>query len=218
MKRFLAVALLPAAFAPAAYAEPVNLASPGLVPVTVTDPGASIAGVEPERAGIHEGAVIAHYDKGKLMRAGALHEDTTRLVASDGSVEPVEPNVVLEVKLTKRATEAKVSSVAGPGELDPLVVGVDLDRLEARALAQSGKPLPDLAAWHQLTLPAPTPTRRSRTCSRPARSRTPTSPRTPRRRRSRPTRRRTSRPCRATSGRRRPASTPAVPEGGVTSC
>jgi hypothetical protein len=134
MKRFLAVALLPAAFAPAAYAEPVNLASPGLVPVTVTDPGASIAGVEPERAGIHEGAVIAHYDKGKLMRAGAL----------------------LEVKLTKRATEAKVSSVAGPGELDPLVVGVDLDRLEARALAQTGKPLPDLAAWHQLTLPAGT--------------------------------------------------------------
>ena len=156
MKRFLAVALLPAAFAPAAYAEPVNLASPGLVPVTVTDPGASIAGVEPERAGIHEGAVIAHYDKGKLMRAGALHEDTTRLVASDGSVEPVEPNVVLEVKLTKRATEAKVSSVAGPGELDPLVVGVDLDRLEARALAQTGRPLPDLAAWHQLTLPAGT--------------------------------------------------------------
>ncbi|MBE2317512.1 S8 family serine peptidase [Solirubrobacter sp. CPCC 204708] len=148
MKRFLAAALLPAVSAPAAYAGPVNLASPGLVPVTVTDPGATIAGVPPERAGLDEGEVIAHYDKQKLMRAGALHEDTTRLVASDGSVEPVEPNVVLEVKLADRSRLR--------GDLDPLVVGVDLDELDARARAQTGKPIPDLGAWHQLRLPAGT--------------------------------------------------------------
>ena len=156
MKRFLAVALVPAAFAPAAYAEPVNLAAPGLVPVTVTDPGASIAGVEPERAGVHEGAVIAHYDKQKLMRAGALREDTRRLVASDGSVEPVEPNVVLEVKLAPRASASKVRSVAGAGDLEPLVVGVDLAELDAKARARTGEGIPDMAAWHQLTLPADT--------------------------------------------------------------
>ena len=35
---------------------PVNLASPGLVPVTVTDPSASIDGVKPARSGLVEGA------------------------------------------------------------------------------------------------------------------------------------------------------------------
>ncbi len=158
MKRTVAVAAFGAVavLAAPAYADPINLASPGLVPITVTDPSASIAGVEPERAGIHEGEVIAHYDKQKLMRAGALHASTNRLVASDGSVEPVEPNVVLEVKLAKRASAAKVRSVAGAGELEPLVVGVDLDDLNAKALARTGEAIPDLGAWHQLTLPAGT--------------------------------------------------------------
>jgi hypothetical protein len=157
-KRTVAIAALGAVavLATPASAETINLAAPGLVPVTVTDPSAEIAGVEPERTGIHEGEVIAHYDKHKLMRAGALHASTTRLVASDGSVERVEPNVVLEVKLARGAAKSKVRSVAGTGALDPLVVGVDLDALDAKARARTGEGIPDLGAWHQLTLPAGT--------------------------------------------------------------
>ncbi|MDA0180623.1 S8 family serine peptidase [Solirubrobacter phytolaccae] len=158
MKPAVAIAALGAVavLAAPASADPINLAAPGLVGVTVTDPGASIAGIEPERTGLHEGEVIAHYDKQKLMRAGVLHASTTRLVASDGSVEPVEPNVVLEVKLAPRSSASKVRSVAGAGDLEPLVVGVDLDALATKAKARTGEAIPDMAAWHQLTLPAGT--------------------------------------------------------------
>ena len=102
MKRTVAAVALGAfaVLAAPAGAEPVNLAGPGLVPVTVTDPSASIAGVAPTRSGLAEGRVVAHYDKQALIRAGALSASTTRLVASDGSSVPVEPEVVLEVKVT----------------------------------------------------------------------------------------------------------------------
>ncbi len=133
-----------AAFAPSAAAAPVNLAGPGLVPVTVADPRASIAGVAPERTGVLDGQVIAHYDKQALVRAGALHAATRQLVASDGSVEPVEPEVVLQVKLA-----SGVRRIAGA--LEPLVREADVAALQRKA---RGRALPDLGAWHRLTLPA----------------------------------------------------------------
>ena len=154
MKPTVALAALGAAAvlaAPAHAETTINLAAPGLVPVTVSDPGASIAGVEPERAGLVEGEVIAHYDKHRLMRAGALHASTTRLVASDGSVEAVEPNVSLDVKLAPRTKRLATS-----GTLEPLVTGVDLDALAAKARARTGRTIPDMGAWHRLTLPPDT--------------------------------------------------------------
>ncbi|MDA0160572.1 S8 family serine peptidase [Solirubrobacter ginsenosidimutans] len=146
--------VLAGAAAAGASELPVNLASPGLVPVTVTDPSASIGGVKPARSGLVEGRVVAHYDKQALIRAGALGPATTQLVASDGSVEPVAPNVTLEVKVT--GSKSKVRSVAGAGVLEPLVPDVDLDKLAAKARARTGRVIPDMAAWQTLTLPAGT--------------------------------------------------------------
>ena len=47
-------------------------------------------------------------------------------------------------------------SVAGAGVLEPLVPGVDLDALAAKARARTGRDIPDMAAWQPLTLPAGT--------------------------------------------------------------
>ena len=47
-------------------------------------------------------------------------------------------------------------SVAGPGELEPLVAGVDFDALAAKARARTGRAIPDMGAWQRLTLPAGT--------------------------------------------------------------
>jgi Subtilase family len=138
-------------FAAPAQAEPVNLAAPGLVPVTVSDPSASIAGVEPARSGVAGGRVVAHYDKQRLIRAGALSAATTRLVASDGSVAAVEPEVALEVELAPGARPSRV-----PGQLTPLVTGVDFSALAAKARARTGRSIPDMGAWQRLTLPAGT--------------------------------------------------------------
>ena len=57
-KRTVALAALGAVavLATPASAETINLAAPGLVPVGVTDPSASIAGVAPERAVVVEDA------------------------------------------------------------------------------------------------------------------------------------------------------------------
>ncbi|WP_053225693.1 S8 family serine peptidase [Solirubrobacter soli] len=155
MKRTVAAVALGAfaVLAAPALAEPVNLAAPGLVPVTVTDPSASIAGVAPARSGLADGRVVAHYDKQALIRAGALNASTTRLVASDGSAVAVEPEVVLEVKVT--GSKSRVRSVAGPGALEPLVSDADFSALSAKARAR-GRSVPDMRAWQRLTLPAGT--------------------------------------------------------------
>ncbi len=153
MKRTVAAVALGgfAVLAGPAFAEPVNLAAPGLVPVAVSSPSASIAGVAPARSGLVDGRVVAHYDKQALIRAGALSPSTTRLVASDGSVATVEPEVVLEVKLASGARTGRIS-----GELEPLVTGVDFSALAAKARARTGRSLPDMSAWQRLTLPAGT--------------------------------------------------------------
>ena len=76
------------------------------------------------------------------------------VLAAPAHAAPIGPEVVLEVKLTGSA--AKVRSVAGRGELEPLVSGVDLGALAAKARARTGRSLPDMAAWQRLTLPAGT--------------------------------------------------------------
>jgi hypothetical protein len=94
VKRTVAIALGGlAVFAAPAQAEQVavNLASPGLVPIEVSDAGATVGGVQPSSVG----GSVAHYDKQELMRAGALRASTTRLVASDGSDVEVDTNVTL---------------------------------------------------------------------------------------------------------------------------
>jgi hypothetical protein len=153
VKRTVAAVALGAlvVFAAPANAEPVNLAAPGLVVVAVSDPSATVAGVAPARTGAADGRVVAHYDKQALIRAGALSAATTRLVASDGSVAEVEPEVVLEVKLASGARKSRIA-----GDLQPLVSDVDFTALAAKARARTGRSLPDMGAWQRLTLPAGT--------------------------------------------------------------
>src|SRR5918997_4898629 len=96
----IAVGGLAVLAAPVQAAElEVNLASPGLVPVTVSDAGATVGGVSPSLGA----GTVAHYDKQALMRAGALRASTDRLVASDGSSAAIDPVVALEVKFTRRS-------------------------------------------------------------------------------------------------------------------
>ena len=155
MKRTVATIALGglAVFAAPAYADqlPVNLASPGLVPIAVSDPGATVGGVSPS---LNAGR-IAHYDKQALIRAGALRASTDVLVASDGSVADVEPNVTLEVKLAQRS--AAVNAVLDrfrAREVRAWWLAVDVDRLAAKARARTGRTAPAMEQWHHVELPA----------------------------------------------------------------
>ena len=141
----------------------INLAAPGYVPVTLSDAAGvdtstlKIAGVEPALAPRTraDGAVVAHFDKQALIRAGALGPSTRHLSLA-GETADVDVNVTLEVKLAGDAKASKVRSVAGAGELTPLVEGVDLDALASKARARTGQSVPDMRRWHHLTLPAGT--------------------------------------------------------------
>ncbi|MDA0180624.1 S8 family serine peptidase [Solirubrobacter phytolaccae] len=61
--------------------------------------------------------------------------------------------VELEVKLAPATSKSAVRAAVGGGALTPLVTGVDFEALEAKARRRTGRPLPDMAAWHRLTLP-----------------------------------------------------------------
>lgn len=62
--------------------------------------------------------------------------------------------VVLEVKLAPGASRSAARSAVGGERIAPLLPGVDLDVLADAARARTGRTLPDLGAWHRLTLPS----------------------------------------------------------------
>jgi hypothetical protein len=141
----------------------INLASPGFLPVTISnDAGVdnaslSLGGVAPALPPrtLPDGSVVAHFDKGALLRAGVLGPATRQLSLAGASTD-VDVNVTLEVKLARDGSKNRVRSVAGPGSLEPLVTGVDLDALARKAAARTGESLPDMSLWQRLTLPAGT--------------------------------------------------------------
>lgn len=218
-----AVALLPAHAQPSpsqqldvhvGYAGEVNLAGPGLVPVTVygsdtldvTDldvetlrlgDGVS-AGATPARwddgspvasaldaNGNGSDDLVVHFDKDDLARDGGLAPDTEELtlsarVAGGGDVNgsgTVRPEIVLEVKfdesLEVRGADEGLRSQRGRSmqrvesaleryaayDLTPFVQGAAAERLEeaaAEAHSRTGEPVPDMASWYVLRLPADT--------------------------------------------------------------
>ena len=154
MKRTVAIALggLAVVFAAPAQAEQVdvNLASPGLVPIEVSDAGATVGGIAPSLVA----GAVAHYDKQELMRAGALRASTTRLVASDGSDVEVSPNVTLEVKFTRRSAALDdVLDRYRARDVSSVVGSVDVSRLAAKARARTGRSAPAMEQWHHVELP-----------------------------------------------------------------
>ncbi len=143
----------------------INLAGPGLVAVTVhgnVDPAAlRVAGIDPVTSGRADvdgdglTEAVAHFDKERLIGAGALDADTQRLEVTAGTLsgsDAVDVGVTLEVKLARPA-----SAVAALGDLVPLVPrSIDTARLAAKAKSRSGHATPDMGTWYRLTLPAST--------------------------------------------------------------
>lgn len=189
----------------------VNLAGPGLIPVTVHgSPAVDVTdidldtvtvgeGVSPARS--ESGAVISHVadadgdgaddltvhvDKEALAAEGALTPSTDAIEVSAGTdrgaavggTGDVTPEVSLEIKFAegyqvRGGSEATLRSTAGASldavrdvldrhdvsALIPFVEPADLPDLAAatsRAQARSAAPVPDLASWYTVMLPAGT--------------------------------------------------------------
>ncbi|MBB5788621.1 OmpL47-type beta-barrel domain-containing protein [Jiangella mangrovi] len=188
----------------------VNLAGPGLIPVTVHgSPAVDAADIDPASVTVGDGVTPArteagvvishvadadgdgaddltvHVDKQALAAEGDLSAATTALEVSadtdggtiDGAGE-VLPEVSLEIKFTedyrvRGASEATLRSAAGENldavrdvldrhdvsALIPFVEAADLPELAAAtslAQARSAAPVPDLASWYTVMLPAGT--------------------------------------------------------------
>ena len=193
-------------------ANRVNLAGPGVVPVTVLstdsfdattiDLGTVRLGEDADSgtsaARLTDGStisavvdvdddarddVVVFFDKDALRRDGELTPATSLLALSAATVggEPVvgsdrvTTEVVLEVKfdesLRVRGSDRTLHSrhgrslapvravldAQGGGEVDPTVdtpTATRLDDVAAQAEERSGQPVPDLASWYSVTLPA----------------------------------------------------------------
>lgn len=186
----------------------VNLAGPGLIPVTVHgSPAVDVTGIDLDTVTISDvaparsesGAVISHVadadgdgtddltvhvDKQALADGGALGPDTDSLEVSAGTdggavvdgAGAVRPEVSLEIKFAegyrvRGGSEATLRSTSGSSldavrdvldrhdvsALIPFVEPAQVPDLAAatnRAQARSATPVPDLASWYTVMLPA----------------------------------------------------------------
>jgi hypothetical protein len=123
------------------------------------------------------------FDKEELIAQGELTATTTELTLSgslrDGQAirasHEVSPRITLEVKFDEalkiRGSDQSLRGTRGQSleriralldrhqatDLSPLVQGVPperMDRVAADARSRSGRPVPDMASWYSLTLPA----------------------------------------------------------------